>query len=345
MVTWGPENLGISGHVGDFSDSLMGQSLVSVTSGVSWQGTVKTMNTETPAISELLKNARKAQGLTVKAVAQDICVQSSYLKAIENGEYEKLPAHTFAVGFVRSYANALGEDADRVVASFKDECGITKPTAPTVPKSQLGKTRKKIPSWLSPIAGLVGASMCWVALGGSFGGTPMVADSDSEIAAEKAQLAALQTDLVETAIPEASGAGPTAFEISDIAAAHVEENTVEENTVNQSLFIPAAHADTDVLAALPASDVLLAASEDSWVRIARTDGTELWSGILRAGQSYRPSEAGVMLLTTSNAGGLTLTQGAGGAAQLGARGEIVSDYSLSKENQLSEAGPPGVGSR
>jgi len=298
------------------------------------------MNIETPAISELLKNARKAQGLTVKAVAQDICVQSSYLKAIENGEYEKLPAHTFAVGFVRSYANALGEDADRVVASFKDECGIAKPKAPTVPKSQLGKTRKKIPSWLSPIAGLVGASMCWVALGGSLGGTSMVANSDSEIAAEKAQLAALQTDLVETVIPEASATAPTALEISDIAAAHV-----EENTVNQSLFIPAAYADADALAALPAGDVLLAASEDSWVRVARPDGTELWSGILRAGQSYRPSEAGVMLLTTSNAGGLTLTQGAEDAVQLGTRGEIVSDYSLSKENQLSEGGLSGVGSR
>ena len=85
-------------------------------------------------------------------------------------------------------------------------------------------------------------------------------------------------------------------------------------------------------------DIVVTASEDSWVRMARADGTEIWSGILRAGQTYSPQEAGVMLLTTSNAGALTVTQGTETEVSLGHRGEIVSDYALALEDQVANAG-------
>ncbi|MBV1928724.1 MAG: DUF4115 domain-containing protein [Gammaproteobacteria bacterium] len=305
----------------------------SVTSEVSGQGTVNTMTTENIAVSKLLKKARKAQGLTVKAVAQEICVQSSYLKAIESGEYEKLPAQPFSVGFVRSYACALGEDADKIVASFKDECGLSKLAAVAVPKLQQKKAPTKLPAWLSPIAGLVGASLCWVALGGSLSGVALVADAESDIATEKAQLAALQSEIVGVAIGE-----NIADPVHAALAVQTSNELAEQPQASMSLFIPAAYAGTETSAGVSASNILLEASEDSWVRVARPDGTELWSGILRAGQSYRPHEAGEMLLTTSNAGGLALKQNDAAALYLGARGEIVTDYSLGHESQLAQGG-------
>jgi cytoskeleton protein RodZ len=301
------------------------------------------MNSEPIAISGLLKEARKSQGLTIKAVARDICVRSTYLKAIENGEYDKLPAQTFAVGFVRSYANMLGEDPDKIVASFKKECGIEKPTTLEIQPEILAKTppkaRKNLPAWLSPLAGLIGVSLSWIVLGGGIGSGTMTADAGSEIASEVAHLEALQSDIKQSDIGLVS-ASETNQQLVVAAKAVTQDDQTEVSTVtsSQSLFIPAAYASNEAPVAAARSDLLLEATEDSWVRIARADGTELWSGILRAGQTYRPHEAGTLLLTTSNAGGLKLNQNGAETAILGARGEIVTDHPLVPSSQLSAGG-------
>jgi len=292
------------------------------------------MSCEAVSVSKTLKKARKAQGLTVKSIAQDICVQSGYLKAIENGEYEKLPAQTFAVGFVRSYATALGEDSDKIATAFKEECGMDSPSIVASVPLEHKKQPKKLPSWLSPIAGLTGASLVWVALGTGIGGTSLVAENQNHIAVEEAQLAALRSDIIAVA--------------ADVPAAHAstEAEPFKVNVLpsvangkasqSKSLFLPAAYAGEEEPVFVSGATVLLEASEDSWVRVARLDGTELWSGILRTGQTYRPHEAGEMLLTTSNAGGLAVKQGTDKMISLGARGEIVSNYSLGFENLLSQ---------
>ncbi|MBL4639782.1 MAG: DUF4115 domain-containing protein, partial [Kordiimonadaceae bacterium] len=85
-------------------------------------------------------------------------------------------------------------------------------------------------------------------------------------------------------------------------------------------------------------DYTLEALEDSWVRLADGDGTEIWSGILREGQSYRPQTSGVLLLSTSNAGGLMLQIGASEAALLGTRGEIVSELKLAEAKHVTLQG-------
>jgi len=291
------------------------------------------MNCEAVSVSKMLKKARKARGLTVKAVAQDICVQSGYLKAIESGEFGKLPAQTFAVGFVRSYAAALGEDSDKIVAAFKEECGMESPTVVATAPVHHKKQSRKLPSWLSPLAGLAGASLVWAALGTGLGGVTMVAESRTNIASEVAQLAALRSEINEVTAEAADFENIARPEATQAKAIYVTAESKPDQS--GSLFLPAAYAGEETQALVPAATVLLEASEDSWVRVARLDGTELWSGILRAGQTYRPHEAGEMLLTTSNAGGLTLKQGAGATISLGERGEIVADYSLGFENLLS----------
>ena len=256
-------------------------------------------------------------------------MQSGFLKAIESGAYEKLPAQTFAVGFVRSYALALELDANEIVTSFKAECGMTKPivaaSAVSPASQQQSKPHKKIPGWLSPIAGLVGASVVWLALGTGFSGAALVAERQDAVATEEAQLAALQSGIIAAPVET-----PTMQQISNedpVHAALVVE-AKEAEPASSSLFLPAAYAGVEAPALTSGVAIVLEASEDSWVRVARPDGTELWSGILRAGQAYRPYEAGEMLLTTSNAGGLTLIQGSDAAVGLGARGEIVTDYAV-----------------
>jgi transcriptional regulator with XRE-family HTH domain len=61
-------------------------------------------------IGARLRAAREAAGLTVADVGQRTRVPLRHLEAIERGEYEALPSQTYAVGFARAYARAVGLD-------------------------------------------------------------------------------------------------------------------------------------------------------------------------------------------------------------------------------------------
>ena len=65
--------------------------------------------------------SRLRVGEDLPDIARMLCIRCPYLKAIEDGRYDDLPGSTYAAGFVRSYAEHLGLDADEVVRRFRVE--------------------------------------------------------------------------------------------------------------------------------------------------------------------------------------------------------------------------------
>jgi cytoskeleton protein RodZ len=108
-----------------------------------------------------LKTQREEQGQEVAEVANMLCIHSAYLQAIEDNEIDKLPGPTYAVGFVRAYAEYLGLDGAKVVDRFKDEGKIQENRAQLVFPSPLSEGQ--IPS--GPIL-LAAAALLAVAYGG-----------------------------------------------------------------------------------------------------------------------------------------------------------------------------------
>jgi len=74
-----------------------------------------------PGVGGLLRASRLRVGEDLPDIARMLCIRCPYLEAIEDGRYEDLPGSTYAAGFVRSYAEHLGLDADEVVRRFKVE--------------------------------------------------------------------------------------------------------------------------------------------------------------------------------------------------------------------------------
>ena len=72
-------------------------------------------------VGDLLRRAREGKGQALEAVATRLRIRALYLKAIEDGRFQDLPGLTYAVGFVRTYADHLGLDAEDVVRRFRDE--------------------------------------------------------------------------------------------------------------------------------------------------------------------------------------------------------------------------------
>lgn len=72
-------------------------------------------------IGQRLKEIRLQKGLSLEDVAQATKIRSSFLSAIEKGEYHKLPSSSYAQGFVQNYATYLGLPKRETLALFRRE--------------------------------------------------------------------------------------------------------------------------------------------------------------------------------------------------------------------------------
>jgi cytoskeleton protein RodZ len=72
-------------------------------------------------VGALLRSAREATGSNLQSVSQQLRIRAVYLRAIEEGDFGALPGTTYAVGFVRSYADFLGLDGPDIVRRFREE--------------------------------------------------------------------------------------------------------------------------------------------------------------------------------------------------------------------------------
>ena len=88
-------------------------------------------------VGRYLKTERESQGQDLPQVAEMLRIHRSYLQAIEEGEIDQLPGPTYAVGFVRAYAEYLGLDRNNVAERFKEESKITKQHAQLILPSPL----------------------------------------------------------------------------------------------------------------------------------------------------------------------------------------------------------------
>jgi len=72
-------------------------------------------------VGERFYEERIKRGYTLEEVSKATKIRSSFLLAIEKGEYKKLPSSTYVYGFVRNYARFLGLPEHEILALFKRE--------------------------------------------------------------------------------------------------------------------------------------------------------------------------------------------------------------------------------
>src|SRR3712207_40700 len=69
-------------------------------------------------IGTSLREARLRQGLDLGRIESDTKIRAKYLQALEDERFDLLPAETYAKGFLRAYAEALGLDGQLYVDEF-----------------------------------------------------------------------------------------------------------------------------------------------------------------------------------------------------------------------------------
>ncbi|MBI5211820.1 MAG: DUF4115 domain-containing protein [Nitrospirae bacterium] len=67
----------------------------------------------------VLKERREYLGRTIEEIAKATRIKGSYLKAIEDGDFSKLPIEVYTKGYIREYARFLGVSPDIAIASYE----------------------------------------------------------------------------------------------------------------------------------------------------------------------------------------------------------------------------------
>src|SRR3954470_10233851 len=75
------------------------------------------------SIGEQLRLAREAKGLSLDDVANRTRIPIRHLQNLEREEWDALPAATYAVGFTRNYANAVGLDGPALARTLRERIG------------------------------------------------------------------------------------------------------------------------------------------------------------------------------------------------------------------------------
>lgn len=71
-------------------------------------------------IGETLRKTREESGLDLHEIARTLKIRHEHLKAIENNDFEKLPADVFTIGYIREYAKFLNISADPLIEAYKE---------------------------------------------------------------------------------------------------------------------------------------------------------------------------------------------------------------------------------
>ena len=73
------------------------------------------------AVGTVLRERREELGYDLDAIGEALRIKPFYLAALEQGRAQDLPGPTYAIGFIRAYAQLLDLDADRIIDDYKAE--------------------------------------------------------------------------------------------------------------------------------------------------------------------------------------------------------------------------------
>lgn len=71
-------------------------------------------------VGSILSEARRQKGVDIAQVEQDINIEQVYIEALENDDYQKMPAEAYIVGFLRNYSEYLGLNPDDIIRQYKN---------------------------------------------------------------------------------------------------------------------------------------------------------------------------------------------------------------------------------
>lgn len=263
------------------------------------------------------RKARESQNVSIDKIAGETRINSRFLLAIENEQFEQLPGGIFNRGFIRSYAVRLGLDPEEAVLTYeKISHAVDAEPAHQEPERVRGKTTK-IPVYYVAIAGLVIFVIVFY-----------VAMRPSEPTRVTASAPAPAAPAPEPAAPPPTEASPPPAAEATVPAAIVTPTVTPKVTPTVTPNVTPPPTPTPVPPATQVATasivVELEAREETWFKLS-TDGNTVVPGeVLQPGTSRRYTANNSIYISLGNAGGMMLRLNGQPVSSLGKSGRVRS---------------------
>ena len=94
----------------------------------------ETESADVVTAGQRLREAREAQKLSIEDIAAQTRIPTRHLASIEAGDWDKLPAATYSIGFAKNYATAVGLDRNEIGDQLRAEMGGVRPATAAFPE-------------------------------------------------------------------------------------------------------------------------------------------------------------------------------------------------------------------
>jgi cytoskeletal protein RodZ len=103
---------------------------------------------EFPSVGERLRSAREEKGFSLEDIAGETRIPLRHLESLEAGDWERLPAPTYTIGFAKNYAGAVGLDRAEIGEQLRSEMGGYRADTATVEHFEPVDPARAMPRWL-----------------------------------------------------------------------------------------------------------------------------------------------------------------------------------------------------
>jgi cytoskeleton protein RodZ len=302
-------------------------------------------------IGQILRETREAKGLTLDDVEQKIRIRSSYLEALENEDYDRLPGAVYVRGFLRNYARFLGVDLEEndpdnpavQAVATRPRPGNTRPLQMNEPMAvPLEQSRSRL------ILGLFVALVIIAALAGGgywvyrtyFAGgqmpfqlpafllpAPTATATATETTTFTPTIVATPTETF-TPIPSATPTASTVAIAQSTPAPDASDTPTPEPTVSATVTHTPAPTRTPTVTPTPTEkvyrgvEVSIVLRERSWLQVT-VDGVRVHEGILEPGDTRKWEGVRSVALRAGNAGGVVVKLNGELLGPLGEDDEVI----------------------
>jgi cytoskeletal protein RodZ len=115
------------------------------------------IETTTSSAGERLQAAREEKGLSLEDLAAQTRIPLRHLQSLEQGDWSRLPAPTYTIGFAKSYASAVGLDRNEIAEDLRAEMGGQRLDPASAEVFQPADPGRTMPKWLvfAAIGGII----------------------------------------------------------------------------------------------------------------------------------------------------------------------------------------------
>lgn len=303
-------------------------------------------------LGDLLKNTRLRHKLKLHHIEQFTNIRRSYIVAIENNQWDKLPSFDYAQKFILTYAKFLELDLVKIKNRINIELGNSQPETANDPQKKSNSiipiiTPRTITITLVSLLLLFAGIFSYYQIN-HFIQTPKLTVNQppdyTEVSVNKIDISG-QTDpdniIYINNQPLTTDKNGNFSAPIQLKEGYNIINVTAKNKIGKSITatkVIIANLDNSSTISNNNFDLTISAdNEDIWIRVKLADDQIIFDGTIYTGNSENFTIPEAAYLTTTNAGQTTVQINGKNLGPLGQENEIIEDLKISNQPNISQS--------